>query len=107
MLWSIIGTGDFKGDNLSDIVWRDTSGNRSVWLMNNVHILTAGGLGSVPTTWSMILTGDYNADGMTDLVWRDTTGNTSIWFMNGTTVSSTANVGNIPTNWIVQSVNSE
>jgi hypothetical protein len=91
----------------ADIVWHNTSGSTSIWLMNGATVATAGALGNVPTTWSVAQTGDYNGDGMRDLLWRDSAGNTSIWFMNGTAVSSTGNVGNIPTNWTVQSVNAE
>jgi hypothetical protein len=93
--------------HMSDIVWRDTAGDIGIWLMNGATVLSAGGLGNVPTTWSIVQTGDYNGDGMSDLLWRDTSGNTAMWFMNGTTVASTAGVGNIPTNWTVQSVNAE
>jgi hypothetical protein len=102
-----VGTGDFNGDGMADILWRDTSGNVSIWLMSGAAVLSAGGLGNVPTTWSIVQTGDYNGDGMSDLLWRDNAGNTSMWFMNGVAVSSIAGVGNIPTTWTVQSVNAE
>jgi hypothetical protein len=75
--------------------------------MNGATVLSAVGVGNVPTTWSIALVGDYNGDGMSDLLWRDNLGNTAMWFMNGTTVASTAGVGNIPTTWTVQSVNAE
>ena len=79
----MVGTGDFNGDGKSDIVWRDTTGNTSIWLMNGATVSSAVGVGNVPTTWSIVLTGDYNGDGMSDLLWRDTSGNTAMWFMNG------------------------
>jgi hypothetical protein len=75
--------------------------------MNGATVLSAGGVGSVPTTWSIALVGDYNGDGKSDLLWRDNLGNIAMWFMNGVTVSSAAGVGNIPTTWTVQSVNAE
>jgi hypothetical protein len=103
----VAGTGDFNGDGTSDIVWRDTSGSASIWLMNGAAVTAATGLGSAPTTWSIVETGDYNGDGMSDLLWRDTSGNTAMWFMNGTTVLFTGGVGNIPTGWTVQSANAE
>jgi hypothetical protein len=31
--WSILATGDFDGDQISDILWRDTSGNLAIWFM--------------------------------------------------------------------------
>jgi FG-GAP-like repeat len=104
---TVAGTGDFNGDSFADIVWRDTAGDTSIWLMNGAAVLSAGFLGNVPTTWSIALVGDYNGDGLSDLLWRDNSGNTVMWFMNGTTVASTGGVGNIPTTWAVQSVNAE
>ena len=101
-----MGTGDFNGDGKSDIVWRDDSGNTSIWLMNGAAVSSAGGIGNVPTTWSIAQTGDYNGDGKSDLLWRDTSGNTAVWFMNGTAVASSASLGNVP-NWTVQSVNAD
>jgi hypothetical protein len=104
----VAGTGDFNGDGMSDILWRSTSGEVAIWLMNGTQLLSPGvDLGNVPTTWSTVQTGDYNGDGKSDILWRDTSGDTAIWFMNSTTISSTAIVGNIPTNWAVQSVNAE
>jgi FG-GAP repeat len=105
--WSMVGTGDFNGDGKTDIVWRDTLGDTSIWLMNGAAVLSAGSLGNIPTIVSIVEIGDYNGDGMSDLLWRDNLGNTSIWFMNGTLVGSTGNVGNIPPSWTVQSVNAE
>jgi hypothetical protein len=54
---------------MTDIVWRDTSGNASIWLMNGATVATAGALGNVPTSWMVAQTGDYNRDGMSDLLW--------------------------------------
>jgi hypothetical protein len=33
-IWSVVGIGDFNGDNKADIVWSDGSGDTSVWLMS-------------------------------------------------------------------------
>jgi FG-GAP repeat len=38
--WSVLGTGDFNGDGMADIVWRDTAGNLSIWQMNAAAVLT-------------------------------------------------------------------
>jgi hypothetical protein len=94
-------THDLNGDGISDIVWRDGSGNTSLWLMNGAVVASSAGLGTVPIMWSIVGQRDFNGDGKTDLLWRDTSGNTAIWFMSGTQVSSTAYVGNIPSTWSV------
>jgi hypothetical protein len=104
--WTVAGTGDFDGDGMSDIVWRDSSGNTAVWLMNGANIAMAGGLGNI-AAWSIVQIGDYNGDGMSDLLWRDGNGNTAMWFMNGVTIATTGSVGNIPPVWNVQATNAE
>jgi hypothetical protein len=74
----VAGTGDFNGDAKSDIVWRDTSGNTSISLMNGAALLASAGIGNIPTTFSIVDTGDFNGG-----------------------------IGNIPPNWAVQSTNAE
>jgi len=66
---TIAGIGDFDGNGSEDILWRDTSGNVSIWLMNGTSILSTTVLGNVPLTWTVAETGDYNGDGMTDILW--------------------------------------
>jgi hypothetical protein len=107
--WSIVGQRDFNGDGMSDMLWRDTSGDLAIWEMNGTTILNANtaGLGNVPTVWSVAGVGDSNGDGYADILWRNTTtGDLAIWEMNGTTIlnANTAGVGNVPTNWSVVGV---
>ena len=93
--------GDFNFDGISDLAWRDASGNLAWWLMNGASISSTGGAGIVPTAWSVVGQRDFNGDGTADLLWRDNLGNTAMWFMNGTQVASTAEVGNVPSTWSV------
>src|SRR5262249_17627638 len=71
-VWTIVGTGDFNGDGKSDILWRDTSGNVAIWLMNGAQVTQSAGVGSAPTSWSIAETGDFDGDGKSDLLWQDT-----------------------------------
>jgi len=103
----VVGTGDFDGDGKSDILWRDSSGNTAIWLMNGAQVASSRGLGNIPTTWSVVQTGDYNGDSKSDILWRDSSGNTAIWFMNGLQVASSAGLGNLPIVWAVQGVNAD
>jgi VCBS repeat protein len=103
--WVFVSTGnhaathDFNADGRSDIAWRDTGGNAAIWLMSGGTVLSASGIGMVPTTWSIAGQRDFDGEGNADLLWHDTSGNTAIWFMNGTTVLSAAPIGIIPTTW--------
>jgi FG-GAP-like repeat len=95
------GTHDLNGDQRSDIVWRDTSGDLGFWLMNGAVAISQGGLSGVAPNWSIVGQRDFSGDGSYDLLWRDTSGTTAVWFMNGTVVASTRFIGNIPANWTV------
>jgi hypothetical protein len=92
---------DLDANMISDIVWRDTSGDIAIWLMSGTGVASSGVIGNAPTTWSIVGQRDFNGDGTADLLWRDSSGNTAIWFMNGMAVASTAGVGSVPMNWTV------
>jgi len=91
---------DFNGDNLSDILWRDSSGNTALWFMNGATILSSTLIGAV-TGWNVVGLRDFNGDTNADILWRDGSGNVAIWLMNGATVASAALVANVPTTWQV------
>jgi Phosphoesterase family/FG-GAP-like repeat len=113
--WTIAGTGDFNGDGKSDILWHNSNGDTSIWLMtgtgSQVQVSSTIDLGLVPTSWSVSVTGDFNADGKSDILWRNTNGDTSIWFMtpNGTQmqVLSVSDLGAVPPSWVVQNAGAE
>ena len=65
--WSVAGLGDFNGDRMSDILWRDTSGDIAIWFMNGAQVASSAGLGNVPSTWAIVGTGDFNGDGNSDI----------------------------------------
>jgi hypothetical protein len=97
---------DFNGDNRSDILWSDTSGDLALWEMNGGTILnpSATGIGTVPPPWAVVGQRDFNGDGYADILWRNTTtGDVAIWEMDGTTIlnPSTAGLGNVPTAWSI------
>jgi streptogramin lyase len=63
-----VNTHDFNGDGMSDIAWRDSSGDNWMWLMNGGTILSSAGLGNISTAWSIVGQRDFNGDGMADLL---------------------------------------
>ena len=94
---SIVGQHDFNGDGDADLLWRDTNGTISMWLMNGTAVSQAAVVSSVPTTFTLAGAADLNNDGKGDLLWYDTAnGTVSVWFMNGTGVAGTALLGTVP-----------
>jgi FG-GAP-like repeat len=102
--WTIVGTGDFNGDGYADMLWRDSSGDLGIWLMNSTQVLnpTSTFVAAVPG-WSVAGVGDFNGDGTSDLLWTDGNGNYAIWEMNGTQVLNLAAtfVAHVTTTWSV------
>jgi len=90
--WSVAGIGDFNNDGNADILWRDASGEVSVWLMNGSTItagadVTSGGAVVQPdASWSVAGIGDFNGDGNADILWRNTNGSLVEWLMSGSTI---------------------
>ena len=93
---------DFNNDSRSDILWRNTEGDTTVWFMAaGSGIQGSESLGNIPTAWSVAGVRDFNGDGTSDILWRNTEGDTVMWFMNNGNVASGTNIGNIPTAWSV------
>ncbi|MEI6209921.1 MAG: VCBS repeat-containing protein [Desulfuromonadales bacterium] len=70
--WSIVGSGDFNGDGIKDLLWNNkTSGQVYLMLMKNATEQKNGAmLYQEPNIqWKIVATGDLNGDGTTDLIW--------------------------------------
>jgi phospholipase C len=103
--WQLLGQRDFNGDGNADLLWQNTNGDTSIWLMNGTQVSQVVDLGIVGNGWTIVGTGDFNGDGYADILWRNTNGDTSIWLMTGTAtqvkVLSTTDLGSVPTSWSV------
>jgi hypothetical protein len=98
---TVTASHSFNDDGHSDIAWRNTNGDTSIWLMNGTKVLSATDLGVVPSSWTIAGQRDFNGDGKADLVWHNTNGDTSIWLMNGTQVLSATDLGVVPNSWSI------
>jgi Trypsin len=98
--WQIAGTGDFNFDRRSDILWRNTDGTVSVWLMNG-WIAAGEGAGRPPLDWQIQKVGDFNGDGSSDILWRHTSGILAIWLMYGGLNFAQAYPGGLDNAWSV------
>src|SRR4029453_18452734 len=91
---------DFNEDGKSDILWQQTSGARTIWIMNGTTHTANVNLATVATSWSMAGASDFNGDGKPDILWQNTsTGQRLIWIMNGTTHTANVNLATVATSW--------
>ena len=51
--WSIVDSGDYNGDGMSDILWTDASGDYAIWFMNGGAISSSASLGNIGTGWAV------------------------------------------------------
>jgi hypothetical protein len=106
--WSLAGTGDFNGDGITDLLWRNSAGLTVDWLgQSNGSFVSnyANSVTQVPTAWHVAAIGDYNGDGRDDILWRNDNGQITDWL--GTSTGGFAdNYINaaelVPTSWHVQ-----
>ncbi len=81
--WKLVTANDFNFDGQSDLLWQNSLGSLSVWLMNKTNYLRTVALGS-SGGYKVIGTSDVNFDGKKDLVFQTGTGYLLAWLMNGT-----------------------
>jgi hypothetical protein len=108
--WQPIGTGDFNGDGVGDVLWHDTTyGYLSVWDLKGTQV-TAMTPAVNRGAAGIAYVGDLNGDGLSDIVWSSTSATippyrmTTTWLMNpGSTIPRSISVTSSPTD-VVQGV---
>jgi hypothetical protein len=90
---------DFNADGISDILWQNSSGAISVWLMNGIVRAASVSLGAVATSWNIVGSGDFNGDGKPDILWQNSSGARLIWLMNGVVRTGSVSLGTVATSW--------
>jgi hypothetical protein len=95
---------DFNGDGKADILWRDSTGQVRIWLMDGTTVRTAAIPASPPLDWTIQGVGDFDGDDKADILWRDSGGQVGIWLMDGITIRTVAIPANRSLDWTIQSV---
>jgi hypothetical protein len=89
----------------TDILWRQTTGQVAVWLMDGATVTGESYPGLVGGNWQIKGTGDFSGDGNRDIVWQESTGQVAIWHMaGGTRLYDSYPGGQVPASWAIQGV---
>ena len=83
--WHLIGSGDFNGDGMSDLLWQNDNGTPAIWLMNGMTPTSKVALTNPGPSWYVIGAEDLNGDSKSDIVFQNDNGEPGVWLMNGTT----------------------
>lgn len=89
--WQIAALADFDGDEITDILWRNTVlGTHDIWLMSGRAPRAQQFVYHEPNlAWKVIGAADFNGDGMADILWRNSsTGENYIVFMRSFAVQA-------------------
>ena len=98
--------GDFDGNGMADILWRDlTTGQNAIWLMNSAAIASGAALYTVPPEWEVAGISDFTGDVKSDILWRNSlTGSNALWAMNGAAIASGNILSSASAEWKIASV---
>ena len=81
---TVIGTGDFDGDLLQDVLFRTNAGELVRWRRTQTQFVEEA-ISGYPTGWTVAGISDIDGDGRDDIIWQN--GSTySYWVMEGNTV---------------------
>ena len=51
--WMLVGSGDFNGDRMTDLLWQDVNGALKVELLNGLAIQSSGAAGTIGADWAI------------------------------------------------------
>jgi len=95
--WQVAGVGDFNGDGLSDVLWRNTNGAVEIWNAQSgpsgLSFMDTAPMGLSPH-WQVAGVGDFNGSGCDGILWRNVnSGDVTTWNSTAAAPESFANNG--------------
>jgi ELWxxDGT repeat protein len=91
---------DFNDDGISDVAWRNASGEVDTWFINNGQLSGGSAPGSVSNVWLFAGTGDLTGNGTSDVVWQNAaTGEVDAWLITNGNLSGGTPIGSLANAW--------
>ncbi|MES0336206.1 MAG: FG-GAP-like repeat-containing protein [Candidatus Magnetobacterium sp. LHC-1] len=82
--------GDFNGDGVSDILFRNnSSGLVLVWFMTDGKYSRDTAYEYVSSDWTITAIADFNGDGRSDILWQHSSGSVAMWITSSDGMSVT------------------
>ena len=104
--WAVVGTGDFNGDGVSDVLLSYTGGGNTVlydWQVSNGQYAATNNLNmgyGTSSGWTVLGTGDFNGDGTSDVLFENTqSGLVADWSVNNNTSGAFKTVAGAAAGW--------
>ena len=105
--WEVLGTGDFYGDGVSDVLFENTnSGTVADWRVQNDTASTFSVIAGVApgSGWVYDGVGDFNGDGTSDVLWQNGAA-LAIWeIQNGKLLQSVTVTTPAPTGYVFEGI---
>ena len=93
------GLSDFGGDGRSDLLFRRTDGQLTLYQMNGLQIASNQAIGAIGVDWTLTAAADFNGDGKADMLFRRNDGTLFLYLMNGPQIVAAQALGAIGTDW--------
>ena len=95
--------GDFDGNGMADILWRNqANGQNAIWFINGIVLTSAAYAPTVAVDWTAVGVADFNGDRKADILWSNlTTGQNAIWTMNAQNILTGTLLNSVATGWAV------
>ena len=83
---SLLTQGDVENNSTTDLVWRASNAQTTIWAVDTSGTVTVTSLGAIGTTWTILNSGDYLSNTTTQMLTDYTPNGTMTlwWVSNGT-----------------------